>query len=142
MRIASTGVHHPEPIAIIGEDDPFSVRRELGRIKRANLICQPLQSVPIDVDRVNFEVPTLVGGKIYGLTVRGERGIESRRREVRQLFSTGPIRVHDTDLVNLVDVTGKYNLAGRSRLPAEIRNEGRHRGWQSCTLQGWYKCWR
>src|SRR6185369_1625697 len=125
MRIASCRAHDPEPIAIIGKDDPLSIRRKFGRVERTDLVRQSLQSISIDADGVNLKRATLVGGKIYCLTVRGERGIKSRSRKVCQLFSPGPIGVHDADLVDLVDVTGEHNLAGGASRTTEIRNESR-----------------
>ena len=142
MRVASIWIHDPKSIPIIGENEPLSIWGKLRRVQRTNLIRQALQPIPVDVDGVNLERPALVGGEVNHLTIRRERWIKSSRRKVCKLLSHCPVGIHNTDLIDLVDITGEHDFARRNSTVAETRDERWHFSRCNCPCQGWNKGWR
>ena len=59
MGVGTIGLHEPESIAVVGEDDPFAVRRKFGGIERADSVGQLLQVVSEDIDGINFVIASV-----------------------------------------------------------------------------------
>ena len=111
MRVASIRIHHPQPIPVIREDDPLAIWGKLRRIQRADAIRQALQPVPIDVYGVDLIRATFARREINHLPIRGKRCVKGGRLKIRELLSARSIRVHNTDLIDLIDVTSEHDLA-------------------------------
>ena len=142
MWVAAIRVHDPKSIPVIGEYNLLSIRRKLRRVQGTNAIRQALQPIPIDVDGVNLECSALVGGEVNSLTIRRERWIKSGRWEVCKLLSHCPVGIHDTDLIDLVDITGEHDFARRRRTIAKTGDKGGDRCGGDSPTYCWDECWR
>ena len=56
MGIGAIGLHEPESVAVVGEDDPLAIGGKFGSVERADSVGDLLQVVPVHADGVDLKI--------------------------------------------------------------------------------------
>ncbi len=152
MRVISIHSHHPNLLrtaGLVGKDDSLPRWGTLRRVQTADAASETSQGFPFEIHRINIEGSRAAGNEIDGAPLRRNRGIVGRRVFSGKLGASRSIRVHQADLVDLVDIAGEYNFATGRRCIGLRHRRGDHRPRRRCRCgcddrrqSGWDYAWR